>query len=113
VLGVQANAWTEHMRSFERVQHAAFPRVAALAELGWSPASKLGYADFRARLPAQFERYRRLGIHYAQTPVTVRIQATGSHRDAQASVELSTPLGLGEIRYRTDGQAPDAGSPRA
>ena len=36
ILGVQANAWTEHMRTWPRVQHAIFPRIAALAESAWS-----------------------------------------------------------------------------
>ncbi|MEO7432391.1 MAG: beta-N-acetylhexosaminidase, partial [Dokdonella sp.] len=31
VLGAQANLWTEHMRTTAMVEHAAFPRVAALA----------------------------------------------------------------------------------
>jgi hexosaminidase len=38
VLGVQANLWTEYMPTFARVQHALFPRVAALSEVAWSPA---------------------------------------------------------------------------
>ena len=37
ILGLQANVWTEHMRSFARVEHAIFPRIAALAETAWSP----------------------------------------------------------------------------
>src|SRR5690606_2133189 len=68
VLGVQATVFTEHMRSWERMQHAIFPRISALAESAWSPRSRKDYADFLARLPAQLPRYRALGIDYAQTP---------------------------------------------
>ena len=39
ILGAQLNAWTEHMRLAERIEHQAFPRVAALAEATWSPVS--------------------------------------------------------------------------
>ena len=37
VLGAQAALWTEHMRTEARVEHAAFPRLDALAEVLWSP----------------------------------------------------------------------------
>ena len=67
VLGVQANVWTEHLRSWDRVQHAYFPRVAALAESAWSPVKQKDYAGFLARLPAQLARYRAFDIAYART----------------------------------------------
>lgn len=41
ILGAQINAWTEHMRAPERVEHAAFPRMAAFAEVVWSPGAGL------------------------------------------------------------------------
>src|SRR2546430_13557594 len=42
-----------------------WPRAAAVAEVAWSPAERLDWADFVQRLPAEFERYRALGIHYS------------------------------------------------
>ncbi|MEZ0471412.1 family 20 glycosylhydrolase [Luteimonas salinilitoris] len=112
VLGVQANAWTEHMRDYARVQHAIFPRLAALAETGWSPADKRDYDDFLTRLPAQLRRYRALGIAYAQTPFEVRMTAETADRDAgTAMVTLSNALGYDGIRYTTDGGDPTAESP--
>jgi len=67
ILGVQANLWTEHMRTEERVQWMAVPRAAALAELGWSPARRLDYPDFRSRLESATGWYRALGYGYADT----------------------------------------------
>lgn len=40
LLGAQANIWTEHLDSARRVDYAAFPRLAAFAEVVWSPAEK-------------------------------------------------------------------------
>ncbi len=111
ILGLQANVWTEHMRSFARVEHAIFPRIAAVAETGWSPAASKDYADFLARLPAQLARYRALGIPYAQTPFAVRMDATSSGSGETVDVTLSNPLDLGEIRYTTDGSAPAPARP--
>jgi len=65
VLGLQANLWTEHVRTEERAAYMTWPRAAALAEVGWSPAARLDWPDFLQRLPAEFARLRLLGIHYS------------------------------------------------
>ena len=49
VLGAQAQVWTEHLDSVRRVDYAAFPRLAAFAEVMWSPKER-DYAEFEARL---------------------------------------------------------------
>ncbi len=61
VIGVQGGLWTELIPTFARDQHALFPRMAALSELGWSPASGHDWKDFLQRLPAELGRYRALG----------------------------------------------------
>src|SRR5207253_6679517 len=58
VLGLQANLWTEHVRTEERAAYMTWPRAAALAEIGWSPPARLDWPDFLARLPAEFRRLR-------------------------------------------------------
>jgi len=65
VLGLQANLWTEHVRTEERAAYMTWPRAAAVAEVAWSPSERLDWADFVQRLPAEFERYRALGIRYS------------------------------------------------
>lgn len=112
ILGLQANTWTEHMRTFARVEHAIFPRIAAVAETGWSPKARKDYADFLSRLPAQLQRYRALGIDYARTPFAVRIEGTQGQDSTKLDIKLSNPLQLGDIRYTTDGGAPTLSSPR-
>ncbi|KAF1711961.1 beta-hexosaminidase [Pseudoxanthomonas sangjuensis] len=96
ILGLQANAWTEHMRTFDRVQHQVFPRIAALAETGWSPAAKKNYDDFLVRLPAQLRRYDALGIKYAKTPFEEKAVAQGNSRsdEQMALCSRTVPLRL-------------------
>ncbi|HJT96879.1 MAG TPA: family 20 glycosylhydrolase [Rhodanobacteraceae bacterium] len=65
VLGAQANLWTEHMRTTARVEHAAFPRLDALAEVLWSPASTHDWSGFVPRVEKQSERRRALGVEPA------------------------------------------------
>ena len=111
ILGLQANMWTEHTRTFERLQHNVFPRLAAVAETGWSPAERKDYADFLKRLPRQLQRYDALGLGYAKTPFAVDMRAEGDHKLGTAQVTLSNPLGY-DIHFTTDGTAPTQESPR-
>ncbi|MBO9717415.1 MAG: family 20 glycosylhydrolase [Pseudoxanthomonas sp.] len=109
ILGLQANMWTEHTRTFNRLQHNIFPRLAAVAETGWTPQARKDYADFLRRLPAQLERYRRWGIGYAPTPFQVDATAEDDRKAGTAAVTLVNPLGY-EVRYTTDGSEPTATS---
>ncbi|HYG07895.1 MAG TPA: family 20 glycosylhydrolase [Stenotrophomonas sp.] len=112
ILGLQANTWTEHMRSFARVEHAMFPRAAAVAETGWSPQANRDYADFRARLPHLLALYRAWDVAYAQTPFQPKVEVAPGSRDGHVRITLSDRLGYDEVRYTTDGSAPSATSPR-
>jgi len=62
VLGVQANLWTEHVRTEEQVSRMMFPRGAAVAEIGWTAHDKIDWSDFTARLAPERARYARLGL---------------------------------------------------
>ena len=111
VIGVQANLWTEYMLGFSREQHALFPRIAALAELGWSAPSAHDWNDFLQRLPAHLARYRALGIGYADAAFAPAFDVTAG-REGVLQVALSNQTNFGEIRYTTDGSAPTAASTR-
>jgi hexosaminidase len=64
VLGVEAPLWTETIQSLADVEYMAFPRLPAIAELGWSPASTHDWTSFAQRLGAQGPRWRVMGINY-------------------------------------------------
>jgi hexosaminidase len=66
ILGLQANLWSEMMRTEDRVTYMTFPRIAALAEVAWSPASRINWADFQRRLDPQLKRYDKQGIRWAR-----------------------------------------------
>ncbi|GGA27914.1 beta-N-acetylhexosaminidase [Dyella nitratireducens] len=109
VLGAQANAWTEHMPSMQHVEHAAFPRLDALSEIVWSPASTRHWKDFLARLPAQFQRYAAQQIDYADSAFTpvIQVDANATLKSGKARVTLSDQAAYGDIRYTTDGSVPN------
>ncbi|MEU8264357.1 beta-N-acetylhexosaminidase [Micromonospora sp. NPDC048999] len=64
VLGVEAPLWTETIETLADVENMAFPRLPAIAELGWSPASTHDWTSFNQRLGAQGPRWRVMGINY-------------------------------------------------
>ena len=64
IKGVQVNLWTEYISTFEHVQHMLLPRVAALAETGWSYGNK-DYDDFARRMHILRKLYDTKGFVYA------------------------------------------------
>jgi len=79
ILGLQANLWTEHVRTEPRAEWMTFPRAAAVAELAWSPPERIAFADFKRRLEASLRWYDAVDLHYATTefaPSTSAIAAS-------------------------------------
>jgi hexosaminidase len=64
VLGVEAPLWTETIETLADIEYMAFPRLPAIAELGWSPASTHDWTAFQQRLGAQGPRWRVMGVNY-------------------------------------------------
>jgi hexosaminidase len=64
VLGVEGPLWTETIVTSADIEYMAFPRLPALAELGWSPESTHDWNAFRTRLAAQGPRWHVQGVNY-------------------------------------------------
>jgi hexosaminidase len=110
VLGAQANLWTEHLRTNERVQRAAFPRAAALAEAVWTPADRRDWNGFLQRLAPMLARYRDGGFAAADSAFAARIAAAPAG-PGRATVTLANQSGFGTLRYTLDGSVPTPQSP--
>lgn len=68
VVGVEAPLWSETISNLTAAQYMAFPRLPAVAEIGWTPAARRDWEDFRVRLAAQAPRWHFLGINYYRSP---------------------------------------------
>ncbi|SIT88276.1 beta-N-acetylhexosaminidase [Microbacterium sp. RU33B] len=68
ILGVEAPMWTETIRDLGDIDEMAFPRIAAAAEAGWSPATGTGglrtWESFRTRVGALGPLWTSLGIAF-------------------------------------------------
>jgi hexosaminidase len=83
ILGAQGNLWSEYFPTLLNVQFRAYPRLCAMAEIDWTPASLKNYSNFTQRVIVHQQRLEQLGINYnrgavpqigswtpAQTPAT-------------------------------------------
>ena len=64
ILGTQGNVWAEYMYSPDRVEYFVYPRILALAEVGWSLPEHKDFKNFTQRLNNQFVRMDLRGINY-------------------------------------------------
>jgi hexosaminidase len=67
VLGVEAPLWSETLVKGEDFEFMAFPRLAAIAEVGWSSAPR-DFESFRQRLGAHGPRLAALGVNFYRSP---------------------------------------------
>ena len=109
VLGVQGNLWTEWVPTFERMWYMAFPRMLAIAELGWSSETNKQIGDFQKRLAAHLPRLQQLGVTY-RFPDLTGFSNTNVFTD-KATVDVSCADTSALIRYTTDGSIPQLTSP--
>ena len=65
IIGTQANVWTEYITSFSHIQYMTLPRMAALAEVAWTPQEKREYENFKIRTAGLINRYQSLGWNFA------------------------------------------------
>ncbi|WP_257658043.1 beta-N-acetylhexosaminidase [Parapedobacter lycopersici] len=64
ILGVQANVWSEPIPNGQRLDFLLFPRIAALAEIAWTPDEKKAFEPFSLLLKEHLALYRQHGIYY-------------------------------------------------
>ena len=96
VAGLQAQLWSETIRTDAQVDYMLFPRLLALAERAWAPAPwapvyqagvsyewgdnridaaklKEGWQDFAGRVAVQFPMLEKIGVAYRVAPPGARI----------------------------------------
>jgi hexosaminidase len=68
VLGVEAQLWSETLRSVSDMEFMTFPRLPGVAEVGWSSASSRDWDRYRRRLAAQGPRWSAMAVDYHRSP---------------------------------------------
>jgi hexosaminidase len=68
VLGVEGPLWSETLTSYADVEYMAFPRLAALAEVSWSPWATHDWPGFARRLAAHGPRWEAQEVNFCRSP---------------------------------------------
>ena len=66
ILGVQGNLWTEFISTLDHAEYMALPRLAAIAEVGWSYDNKESYEGFKKRVTSLRRLYDAAGYNYGK-----------------------------------------------
>lgn len=112
VMGAQGNLWTEYILTSQQAEYMVLPRMAALAEVVWSPKEQRNETGFLLRLQKHFALLDLLEYHYAQSIYNIGTRLTPSAKAGSVQLQLEANPLLGEIRYTTDGSKPGPGSAR-
>ena len=102
ILGLQANLWTEHVRTDARAAWMTWPRALAVAEIGWATAPTRTLAGFTTQALPQIERLRALGVVAADSAWAVQGRIDAGQ---PITATLTSQAGL-PVRYTLDGTAP-------
>lgn len=107
VIGVQANIWTEYIPTENRLEYMIFPRMLALAEVGWGTADA-DWTNFNSRLQSQTKLLDAMHINYRMPDILGFTEKSVFVDSAYLSVEK--PFADMLIRYTTDGTVPSQSS---
>jgi len=67
-IGIEAALWTELVHTDEAADNRLWPRLAASAEVAWTPVGQRSYDDFRQRMGALRSHLDAMGIRYHPEP---------------------------------------------
>ena len=68
IVGVEAPLWSETLRTMDDVYFMAFPRLAGIAEIAWSPRSGRSWDEYRQRLAEHGARWSAKHINFYPAP---------------------------------------------
>ena len=101
IKGVQANMWTEYIKTPEKAENHAFPRILALSEIAWSPVERKDLKNFsEQRLPVHLARLDKMGINFwVPTPIG---QSDKTLTGGDFTIDLKAPVAGAKIYYSID-----------
>ncbi|MXV49694.1 family 20 glycosylhydrolase [Pedobacter sp. HMF7647] len=105
IKGVQANVWTEYMSTIEHAEYMIFPRLLALAELGWTSKANRSLPDFLKRVRVNEPLLKKLAVNYSTNYDEITDSIIQSPNNIPL-VKLQSTSPNAEIHYTLDGSEP-------
>jgi len=69
ILGVESALWTETITNLEEMEYMMFPRLAGHSEIGWTPATKRNWDNYKGRLANFALRFHAMGVNFYPSPL--------------------------------------------
>ncbi len=112
IIGIHSCLWTEFVKPWKsksgwaelptygaHADYKAFPRLCALAEIGWTPQADRDFSDFADRLgPTHLRRLKAAGVTL-RVPICNAVIRKGL-------IHILPPFTNAEVRYTVDGSDP-------
>ena len=104
IFGVQAALWSEYLdRPARYVEYQSYPRICAIAEVGWTPQAQRQWTDFNQRVTSNhFHRLANMDIKFRVPTATATF--------SKGEVTIAEPYTGATIRYTTDASEPTSTS---
>jgi len=105
VIGVQANIWTEYIKTPEKVEYVILPRMFSLSEIAWTPVERKDFKNFsEERVAAHLARLDKTSTNYwVPTPIG---QTEKLLKGENFTIELKAPFAGSKIYYSIDNSRP-------
>uniref|UniRef100_UPI0026275B67 beta-N-acetylhexosaminidase n=1 Tax=uncultured Proteiniphilum sp. TaxID=497637 RepID=UPI0026275B67 len=103
IIGVQGNIWTEYIHNYSKIEYMAFPRLLAVAEIGWSDAEK-DFDDFSKRLSNNLNWLDKKGVNFRIPDVAYSTTAIANTGDFDLVMQPSVKEA--NIYYTLNGDDP-------
>lgn len=95
IYGVQGNLWAEYIPTEDMVEYMVYPRILAIAEIGWSNPAERNYNEFRERAVTAIEGLRAKGYR--------TFDLKNEYGQRKEAVDVSNNLAKGKSISYADG----------
>lgn len=110
ILGVQGNVWAEYLPTYEHAEYMIYPRIIALAEVGWTPVKNKHPESFKRRINNEIRHIKAKGYNPFTLSELVQTNQTVDYAKKRIMLSLTSEKYPIDIRYTTDGSEPTASS---
>jgi len=105
IIGVQANLWTEYIKTEQKIEYMILPRIYALSEIAWTPLAEKNYTDFSEnRVALHLSKLDRSNTNY-RVPTAIGAKDT-TFIGSAFEVDLKIPVKGATIYYTIDDYNP-------
>ena len=105
ILGLQGNLWSIFTTNHQLHELQGFPRLCAIAEVGWSSRERSAFSDFASRLTIHKARLKQAGINFWDEPLSQKTSKTGGVEVVGNWTPDSGYASGKQLRYKLESQA--------